>query len=187
MIGTFFGDSMSKPSIIAHRGNMNGPNPTHENHPDYLHAALKEGLGIEYDLWYIDGLWALGHDRPQYQVTLPWLLRLGASGSADTQSMTAPRAWAHCKNLAAFTTLNGWSREGGRNQANYLNYFWHEVDLFTTTNLGYLWMHPRALEIPVGSAWVVPNINAESVNAINLVKARWICTDDAQYLQKVSK
>ena len=185
MIPKFFLDSMSKPSIIAHRGNMNGRDNQRENHPDHLSAALKEGLGVEYDLWLVDGMWVLGHDAPQYQVTWPWLIRLGTTSSESTQSMSQPRAWAHCKNLEAYKTLNSWLREGGRNQAQYLNFFWHEDDLFTTTSLGFMWMHPRATEIPVGSAWVIPDSNASSVTAHNLVKARWICTDDAKYLEKL--
>jgi len=26
--------------LIAHRGNINGPNPEKENHPDYINTAI---------------------------------------------------------------------------------------------------------------------------------------------------
>jgi hypothetical protein len=40
--------------LIAHRGNLNGPNPEHENKPEYLLNAINKGYNVETDLWLID-------------------------------------------------------------------------------------------------------------------------------------
>jgi hypothetical protein len=37
--------------LIAHRGNLDGPNPSMENHPDYIDAAINAGFHVEVDLW----------------------------------------------------------------------------------------------------------------------------------------
>ena len=58
--------------LISHRGNLNGPNPERENHPDYIQDALWQRYDVEVDVWGIEGeyqmeLW-LGHDEPLYRV-----------------------------------------------------------------------------------------------------------------------
>ena len=52
--------------LIAHRGNMNGPNE-YENGQKYCEEAIAQGFNIELDVWYTDSWWT-GHDRPQYRV-----------------------------------------------------------------------------------------------------------------------
>ena len=39
--------------LIAHRGNISGPNPEKENHPDYILEAIRLGYvpEEEYDNW----------------------------------------------------------------------------------------------------------------------------------------
>jgi hypothetical protein len=39
--------------IIAHRGNLDGPDPTRENSPIYVMAALAAGVDVEVDLWLV--------------------------------------------------------------------------------------------------------------------------------------
>ena len=74
--------------LIAHRGNIQGPDPTTENKPEQIEACLDAGYDVEIDLWYDEEgtLW-LGHDQPQYQVTWWWL----AGKSSNL--------WIHCKDL----------------------------------------------------------------------------------------
>jgi hypothetical protein len=52
--------------LISHRGNISGPNPERENHPDYILEALQAGYEVEIDVWFVDGKFKLGHDGPQY-------------------------------------------------------------------------------------------------------------------------
>ena len=59
--------------IIAHRGNTDGPNPLEENKPKYIDAAIEKGFDVEVDLrMSSEGLF-LGHDKPDYPVTIGWL------------------------------------------------------------------------------------------------------------------
>ena len=60
--------------IIAHRGNVDGPNPERENSPDYIDEALSMGYDVEIDLRSKDKQLFLGHDKPQYPLKLGWLL-----------------------------------------------------------------------------------------------------------------
>jgi hypothetical protein len=50
--------------LISHRGNLNGPNPERENHPDYIWEALRAGFEVEIDVWWVEGKFKLGHDEP---------------------------------------------------------------------------------------------------------------------------
>ena len=62
--------------LIAHRGNINGPNENLENDPKYIVQAVDKGFDVEVDIWYTsDGLF-LGHDNPQYKIEKdsPWSL-----------------------------------------------------------------------------------------------------------------
>ena len=56
--------------IISHRGNLTGPNPIRENSIDYIEEAIAEGFDVEVDLWVDDNECYLGHDDPQYFVTM---------------------------------------------------------------------------------------------------------------------
>ena len=59
--------------FIAHRGNINGPNPSQENNPKYIQQALDKGYYAEVDVWVIDGKILLGHDEAQYSSSIDFL------------------------------------------------------------------------------------------------------------------
>ena len=61
--------------LIAHRGNLNGPNPLVENDPQRITYCIDEGYDVEIDVRYdhhTNMLW-LGHDEPQYKITWNWI------------------------------------------------------------------------------------------------------------------
>ena len=60
--------------LIAHRGNINGPNPERENSPDYIKEALDKGFDVEIDVWKINGSYFLGHDAPEYRIEFGFLM-----------------------------------------------------------------------------------------------------------------
>jgi len=107
--------------FIAHRGNLHGPDPTNENRPDYIKAALDLGFDCEIDVWYdaASRTYALGHDEPQYPVPFEFLMQ--------------DHLWVHCKNGAALQRLCGDAR---------VNCFTHDVDEFTLTSKNHVWIHP---------------------------------------------
>lgn len=106
--------------IIAHRGNLNGPNQLTENTPVAIDACIKLGYDVEIDIWNIDNIWWLGHDQPDRQITESWLLqRVGY-------------LWIHAKNIVAVHKLC----------KTPLHWFWHENDSMTLTSRQYIWCFP---------------------------------------------
>ena len=104
--------------LISHRGNINGPNPDKENHPEYIEDALRAGFDVEVDVWKINGKFWLGHDKPQHEVSWDFLSR--------------PGLWCHAKNVSALEdmiTINA-------------HCFWHENDTTTLTSQNFLWTYP---------------------------------------------
>ena len=108
--------------LISHRGNLNGPNPERENHPDYIMEAIQAGYDVEIDVWFKDGKFYLGHDEPQY--LFPYDLLNGFYN----------KLWIHCKDMDSLSNLNELDSNGSK-----LNYFSHENDLGVLTSRGYIW------------------------------------------------
>ena len=54
--------------LIAHRGNITCKNPERENTIEYIKEALRYGVDVEIDVWYVDGEWILGHDEPKDKI-----------------------------------------------------------------------------------------------------------------------
>lgn len=112
--------------MIAHRGNINGPNPERENAPDYIQEALDAGYDVEVDLWHVDGKWFLGHDEPKYEI--------------DPRFLVNENLWIHCKNTAALDEIQMMMNVLSRLRKP--NYFWHEEDERTLTSQGLIWTYP---------------------------------------------
>lgn len=110
--------------LIAHRGNIDGPDKSKENKPEQIIFCIEQGYDVEVDLRYepkSNTLW-LGHDEPQYMITWWWL-----SGKAE-------HLWIHCKDII---TLHEFSTKTGG-----YNYFWHQEDDYALTNNGQIWAYP---------------------------------------------
>jgi hypothetical protein len=105
--------------VVSHRGNVFGRNPERENSPSYIDEAISHGYDVEVDVWFIDGKYYLGHDEPQYNVSVEWL------GERPL--------WCHAKNQCSMEQM----------LVDGLHCFWHEGDKFTMTSRGYLWCFPE--------------------------------------------
>jgi hypothetical protein len=103
--------------LIAHRGNLTGPNPDRENEPGYVLEALASHHDCEIDVWSVDGKWYLGHDTPQYKVPRSFL--------------ELPGLWVHAKDIATIRQLDLFGQK--------INYFWHEQDAMAFTSQGFRW------------------------------------------------
>jgi hypothetical protein len=134
---------------IAHRGNLNGPNPLLENTPFQIEYARDQKIPCEVDVWYKKG-WFLGHDAPCKKVTLGWLRNNSYS------------CWYHAKNLDALYKL---MQDGCIQEV-----FWHENDDFTLTKGGYIWTLPWRAIVPK-SILVVKGKPAKDYDCFG------ICTD----------
>ncbi|NMC62468.1 MAG: hypothetical protein GYA55_04800 [SAR324 cluster bacterium] len=123
--------------LIAHRGNIEGANPSQENSPEYLRLALSLEFDVEVDVWLLEGQLWLGHDRPLYLMP---------------EDLPQARLWCHAKNLEALMWL----------LRNRYNTFWHEKDCYTLTSRGHIWTYPGQ-SIGQGSVWNQPEWD-KSVN-----------------------
>jgi hypothetical protein len=102
--------------VIAHRGNLNGPDPLTENRENTISHAILLGFDCEIDVWKVNGgLW-LGHDGPEYETSIDFLSKYSSS------------LWVHCKNLDALIELK-----------DRFNCFFHDKDTYTLTSKGYIW------------------------------------------------
>lgn len=133
--------------IIAHRGNLSGPDSENENKPEAILKAIKLGFDVEVDLHVVNKELYLGHDAPQYKIPIDFLYN--------------PHLWVHCKNKDAlalmYTTKN-------------IHYFWHQTDTYTITSKGYIWSYVGAETID-NAVCVLPTANQ------NVARYGAICTD----------
>jgi hypothetical protein len=114
---------------IAHKGNLDGPDPSTENHPTQVEKCIEAGFDVEVDLRIdTDGKLWLGHDEPQHEIGWWWL-------AGKQQNL-----WIHCKDIATLHTF-------ATSTSGY-NYFWHQEDDYTLTSQGYIWSYPGKFFTP---------------------------------------
>ena len=130
--------------LIAHRGNINGRFESYENEPNYIDSAISKGYDVEIDIWVIKGDFYLGHDKPQYGVSLNWLYK------------RRNELWIHCKNIEAIEWFN--------NLIGTYNYFWHQEDTVTLTSKSFIWAYPGKQPINRSIA-VMPEIFNDDLNS----------------------
>lgn len=123
--------------LISHRGNLYGVNKALENSPEYIDEAIRQGFDCEIDIWSIDNDIFLGHDSPDYKITLDWLLK------------RQKNLWVHCKNIKSIEIMR---------QNFDLHFFWHENDTLTLTSKGILWVYPGKQPVKDSIA-VLPELN----------------------------
>jgi hypothetical protein len=126
--------------LIAHRGNIDGPNPLEENRPEYIEAAIAKGYDVEIDIRYdtFNNTLYLGHDEPQYPTSWFWLRKY------------IHYLWVHCKNIEALYEI--------AHRTSGFNYFWHQEDDFTLTSKNYIWTYPGKTYTS-NSVIVMPELN----------------------------
>lgn len=153
--------------IIAHRGNIDGPNPLIENSLEVIDNAISMGFDVEIDIRYdiLTKSLYLGHDNPQYAVDWYWL--------AKRQN----NLWIHCKNIEALYEFS-YSTSG-------FNYFWHQNDNYTLTSKEYIWTFP-GYPYTNKSIIVMPEnyITEEKFSDIIAYNCYGICTDYPRRLLK---
>jgi hypothetical protein len=145
--------------FIAHRGNTNGPNIPLENSESYIINTINNGFDCEIDVRKINDKLFLGHDDPQYEITINFLLKY------------ADKLWIHCKNLDALSYLSTY---------NELNIFWHQSDNYTLTSNKNIWAFPTS-EINEKCIIVMPELNNFKIS-----NCYGICSDFIQQIKAKS-
>jgi hypothetical protein len=143
---------MINTKLISHRGNIIGKNPNRENSPQYINEAIDKGFDVEIDIRSINGSFYLGHDNPDYLISINFLEKL------------KDYLWIHCKNIEALSILK-------------LDYhcFFHNIDDVTLTSRGYLWTYPGK-ELGKDSICVMPELSNQS-NEYIFKNCVGICSD----------
>lgn len=144
--------------IIAHRGNINGPDSNLENHPSQVELAISQRFDCEIDLYYSKDNFYLGHDAPNHLVSIEWLLEHRDS------------LWIHCKNYSALDKFI----EMGES----FNFFWHQKDDFTLTSTNLIWTFPGQ-KVGQKSILVLPElyIDFKEIGKEIMKKVYGVCTD----------
>lgn len=142
--------------LIAHRGNISGPNHEMENEPSYILNTLSLGYDCEIDVRLIDNILYLGHDLPQYKIDINFLIE------------NSDKLWIHCKNLDALNYLIDFKE---------LNIFWHNNDEYTITSKKYIWSY-IGMKTTEKTICVMPELtNLYIENNFKCIVCYAICTD----------
>ena len=138
--------------LIAHRGNITGPNKDLENNPAYILNAISQGFDTEIDVWSINGSIFLGHDKPEYKVLNNFLFN--------------SKFWCHAKNIEALKFM----------LENNIHCFWHQEDDYTITSKNKIWVYPNKLLV-TNSICVMPEVGFQG----NISDCHGICSDYIGY------
>lgn len=111
--------------LIAHRANLDGPNKELENNPVQVDKCIELGYDVEVDVRVVGTQIYLGHDKPQYKISLSWL------------NQRKDNLWIHCKDLNSLEILS--------NSSIDFNYFWHQTDDYTITSKNFIWTYPEKI------------------------------------------
>lgn len=142
---------------IAHRGNLYGRLPDQENRPEYILAAIDKGYDVEVDVWWTpEEGFQLGHDAPQYQVSLEFLQE------------HKEKLWIHAKNASALTKL--------LTLCDGLHVFSHDTDPVVLTSKAMPWAYPGQ-PIDEHTVCVMPERARGAYTLQQLRTCRGICSD----------
>jgi glycerophosphoryl diester phosphodiesterase len=130
--------------LIAHRGNINGPNKELENTEEYIISAIKQGFYAEIDVWLYNDLLYLGHDKLENITSLKFLQEY------------SEKLYIHCKNINALNYLIKFKE---------LNLFFHNTDDATLTRNGEIWTYPSK-QLFENSICVMPEWNIHNLEEI---------------------
>ena len=147
--------------LISHRGNINGCNPKLENTPDYIKDAIHLGYDVEIDIWYSNNTLWLGHDNPEYQIDLHFLLE------------NANKLWVHCKNFEALSHLL---------KEESLKLFYHKKEEYTIISNNLIWAHNIS---NVNEKCIIPLLSKNDVKNWKPTKVYGVCSDYIDLVKKL--
>lgn len=141
--------------LISHRGNLNGRIVEKENTIESILSAIDLGFDVEIDIWRENYGLYLGHDNPQYNISIDWLIK------------NANYLWIHCKNDKALFYLN---------QFDELNIFFHRDDEFTISSKKQILINPSYSTFLRNGILMMPELS--KYNQEDIYKFDGIITDN---------
>jgi hypothetical protein len=142
---------------ICHRGNISGPIEGFENNFGILIQRTLQGNHVEVDVWFHENHLWLGHDKPEYKVSLEWLA-------------SCKRRLIHAKDGKTFEHL---IQEAGK-RALDLHIFYHTDEDYVLTNKGLVICYPGK-PLLQGSLCMMPE--RSSYKREEIEKCFSVCTD----------
>ncbi len=146
---------------VCHRGNIGGSVKELENNLGVLIQRDIQGYEVEVDVWYHEGSLWLGHDKPEYKITLEWLIN-------------SKRRWIHAKDGP---TLEYLVLEKGK-RALDIHIFYHTTEDYVFTDKGLIICYPGK-PLLEGSCCMMPE--RANYSDSDFQKSFVVCTD---YLQE---
>lgn len=142
--------------LIAHRGNIIGPNIDDENTIEQIDKCIENGYDVEIDLRYdvLSQKFWLGHDKPKNVISFFELAK------------RSQYLWIHCKDI---DTLDFMTRTN-------FNYFWHQNDDYTMTSHGHIWSYPGKTYTP-STVIVMPEECDISWDVLKATDCYAVCSD----------
>jgi hypothetical protein len=139
--------------LISHRGNLNGLSADKENSPQYIDCAISQGFDVEIDLRTDNSKLFLGHDYPQYEISIEWL--------QDRRD----NLWIHTKDSESLFKLCDTD----------LRYFFHEKESHTIiANSNLIWSHDLS---EASDRSIIPLLGMEDLLNKEYVSVHGICSD----------
>jgi hypothetical protein len=150
--------------LISHRGNFDGLNPESENRPSYIQRAINNGYDVEIDVRLIGDKLFLGHDTPDYEVSLDWLLE------------RKDYLWVHTKNFGALSHLIDYD----------LRTFYHQKESHTIiNNCNLIWSHDLS---EANEKSIIPLLSEDDIyNYPNTAIVAGICSDFVSLLLAIGE
>ena len=145
---------------ISHRGNIDNIIPEKENTITYIEEAIDLGYEVEIDVRTKNGDLYLGHDNPDYEVSMEWLIS------------HRNNLWIHAKDIKTLTTL----------LETNLRFFYHEKEnhtIISGTNL--IWSH-NILESNENS--IIPLLSLSDLDLLPKHKIKGVCSDYIKILKE---
>tara|TARA_B110001452_G_scaffold232567_1_gene209936 strand:+ start:175 stop:639 length:465 start_codon:yes stop_codon:yes gene_type:complete len=151
--------------IISHRGNISGPIPAQENSPSFIDRALSLGLDVEIDLRRVNNNFFLGHDNPDFEVSMDWL------------DQRKKNLWIHTKNISAFEKLLEINN-------NFIFFYYTSEPIVLVSN-GKIWSH-QLEKISNPENCIAPLITKSSLLENKETNWHGVCTDYPLIIKKTS-
>jgi hypothetical protein len=155
------------PKIILHRGN-NGLDNLNENDPITINIRNNEGYAVEYDIWFSDNKWYLGHDAPEYEVL-------------DLEGLLSKRSnLIHAKDGETFAKLVKYCRERGFNN----DIFYHTNEDYVLSTRGTIIAYPGKY-LYDGNLCMMPESMGRNITGIEQKNIGELCSDSLKLIRSI--
>ena len=107
--------------LISNRGNIEGPNSENENQYAHIVYALNAGFDCKIDVRVHNNKLYVGHEEPIFEINFEWL------------ENNYNKLWLQCMDTSVIEKFYELDQRG-----DFLHYFWHQSDMLSITNKGYI-------------------------------------------------